>query len=101
MGKSQESRTYFDAMIEDKLPPSEDELIKNEEVEDTQVEVEYTTREDYIRCACDSLNAADNYNALTQEENQIIKRIKWRCLLILDELVQEMHDELFGIEKEQ
>jgi len=53
-------------MIEDKLP-SEDEP-----KEDEQIEVEYTTREDYIRCACDALNAADNYNPLTQERKSVV-----------------------------
>lgn len=82
-------------MTEDKLPPTEDEELSSEE----PLNVEYTTREDYIRCACDSMNAADNYNPLTKEENDMVKRIKLKCLLILDELVTEMYDELFAIEK--
>lgn len=75
-------------MIEDKLP-SEDEP-----KEDEQIEVEYTTREDYIRCASDALNAADNYNPLTQIDTARVRRIKWRCLVILDEMTAEMYDEL-------
>jgi len=72
-------------MTEDKLPPEE---------ESADIEVKYTTREDYIRCACDAMNAADNYNPLTQIDSARVKRIKWRCLVILDEMTAEMYDEL-------
>lgn len=76
-------------MIEDKLP------------EDTDlVDVELTTREEYIACAYNAMNAADTYNAITKIDADRVKRIKRKCLRIIDEMVGEMYSELFSDEDE-
>lgn len=57
--------------------------------------LEFTTREEYINCACNCLNAAGEINAMTGEETEKINGIKRKCISIIDMCVTEMYDELF------
>jgi hypothetical protein len=70
--------------------------------EDSEIQVEFTTREEYIGCAYSALLAvADLDTGLMNKVNQNrIKRIRRMCLRILDDCVKEMHDELFETEEE-
>lgn len=70
--------------------------------EDAEIQVEFTTREEYIGCAYSALLAvADLDTGLMNKVNQNrIKRIRRMCLRILDDCVKEMHDELFETEEE-
>ena len=70
--------------------------------EDSEIQVEFTTREEYIGCAYSALlSVADLDTGLMNKVNQNrIKRIRRMCLRILDDCVKEMHDELFETEEE-
>lgn len=78
-------------MTEDKLPLEE---------EQADIEVEFTTREEYIGCCYNAMNAADTYNAITKSDSDRVRRIKRKCLRIIDSLVCEMYDELFDDDDE-
>lgn len=85
-------------MTEDKLPPEDSETPQDEpEV----IEFELTTREEYIRCATESLSATDSFNAMTNYEHNQKKRILRRCMAIIDMLTAEMYDELFDNRQEE
>jgi hypothetical protein len=56
--------------------------------------VEFTTREEYINCACYALATVETINTMTASDTAKVNRIKRKCLKIIDELVCEMFDEL-------
>jgi hypothetical protein len=58
-------------------------------------EVEFTTREEYIMCSVNALNAVSEMNCMTAEDTKRQKRITRKCLKIIDSMVDEMYDELF------
>jgi hypothetical protein len=62
--------------------------------------LEFTTREEYITCACNALNSTESIDAMTAADKARLNRIRRKCLLILDELVNEMFAELFESEEE-
>jgi hypothetical protein len=70
--------------------------------ETSEIDVEFTTREEYIGCAYSALMAiGDLDSGLMNKVNQNrVKRIRRMCLRILDDCVKEMHDELFETEEE-
>ena len=76
-----------------------DEIIGTESAE---VEVEFTTREEYIGCAYSSIVAVSDMDSglMNKTDQARIKRIRRMCLRILDECVKEMHDELFETDEE-
>lgn len=57
--------------------------------------LEFTTREEYITCACNALNSTESIDAITATSKARLSRIRRKCLLILDAMVREMYDELF------
>jgi hypothetical protein len=59
-------------------------------------EVEFTTREEYITCSVNALNAVAEMNCMTKADNTRKERITRKCLRILDDMVGEMYDELFN-----
>ena len=63
--------------------------------EETEWEVEATTREDYINCACNVLNAIGESNPMTQADTARQKRIQKKCLKIISFYVDEMYEEVF------
>lgn len=67
-----------------------------------EVEVEFTTREEYIGCAYSALVAVSDLDPglMNKMDQNRIKRIRRMCLRILDDCVKEMHDELFDNEEE-
>jgi 20S proteasome alpha/beta subunit len=72
------------------------------EVEETEQEgiVEFTTREEYILCAVNCLNAVAENNTMTKADAERVKRVTRKCLKIIDHLSSEMYDELFDEDEE-
>jgi hypothetical protein len=81
---------------------SEEEKIEFNEPIEEDIEIEFTTREEYIGCAFNAIMAVSDmdYGLLNKTGQERIKRIRRMCLRILDECVKEMHDELFENEEE-
>lgn len=75
---------------------------ETQQSEPVEIEVEFTTREEYIGCAFNAIMAVSDmdYGLLNKTGQARIKRIRRMCLRILDECVKEMHDELFENEEE-
>lgn len=69
---------------------------------ETEIEVEYTTREEYIGCAYSAIVAVSDMDIglMNKTEQARVRRIRRMCLRILDECVKEMHDEIFENEEE-
>lgn len=63
--------------------------------------LEFTTREEYITCACNALNSTESIDAMTAADKARLNRIRRKCLRILDAMVIEMHDELFDLPEEE
>lgn len=74
--------------------------MENEEPIEEDGILEFTTREEYITCACNALNSTESIDAMTAADKARLNRIRRKCLLILDSMVGEMYDELFDQEKE-
>lgn len=70
--------------------------------ESSEIDVEFTTREEYIGCAYNGIMAVSDMDLgmMNKKDQSRIKRIRRMCLRILDECVKEMHDELFENEEE-
>ncbi len=68
--------------------------------EETEGVFEPTTREEYINCACNAINAVSEFNALTKADSDRQKRIMRKCMRILDEYTSEMYDEIFEADEE-
>jgi hypothetical protein len=79
------------------IPPPE-EPAEVEETEDGIVE--FTTREEYINCAVNCLNAVAETNTMTKADAERVKRVTRKCLKIIDHLCSEMYDELFDEDEE-
>jgi len=84
-----------------------EEIKKTEEkkediVAEAEVDVEYTTRTDYISCAFYSISAVEGLDVglMTKEDAKRIKRILRKSLRIIDDCINEMHDELFEDDEE-
>lgn len=63
--------------------------------------IEFTTREEYITCACNALNSTESIDAMTAVDKARLNRIRRKCLLILDSMISEMYSELFESEDEE
>ena len=63
--------------------------------------VEFTSREEYISCAVNCLNAVAEVSTMTAEDSKRKNRITKRCLKIIDSLSLEMYDELFETEEDE
>ena len=76
--------------------PTEEEIIQEEEVL-LEGEVEMTTRADYISCAFYAISAIEGMDTgiMSKEGARRIKRILRKSLRIIDDCINEMHDELF------
>jgi hypothetical protein len=71
--------------------------------EDESLELEYTTRIDYISAAFYSISAVEGIDLLllTKEESRKIKRILKKSVRIIESCISEMYDELFDEDKDE
>jgi hypothetical protein len=74
--------------------PTEDEIIQEEQLL-LEGEVEMTTRSDYISCAFYAISAIEGMDTGIMSKEGAIKRILRKSLRIIDDCINEMHDELF------
>jgi len=81
----------MDKELEEPTP----EEVEKEEV--PELDVEYTTRTDYISCAFYAISSVEGLDTgiMTKEDAKRIKRIMRKSLRIIDDCINEMHDELF------
>lgn len=76
-------------------------MAEDSEIEQEQESIlEFTTREEYITCACNALNSTESIDAMTASDKARLNRIRRKCLKILDSMVGEMYDELFDQDEE-
>jgi len=85
--------------MDEQLEPTPEE-IQQEEV--PELDVEYTTRADYIACAFYAISSVEGLDTgiMTKEDAKRIKRIMKKSLRIIDDCINEMHDELFEDEED-
>ena len=71
--------------------------------EEESLEVEYTTRIDYISAAFYSISAVEGIDLLllTKEESRKIKRILKKSVRIIESCISEMYDEIFDEDKDE
>ena len=83
------------------LQESQDKPLEAEIEED--VELEYTTRTDYITCAYSAISAVEGMDTqiMSKEDAKRIKRIIRKSLMIIDDCITEMYDELFERNEEE
>lgn len=60
-----------------------------------EIEVEFTSRSEYISCAYYAIEAVEGMNVMSKADADRKLRIQRKCLKIIDSLITEMHDELF------
>lgn len=67
-----------------------------------EIDVEYTTRVDYISAAFYSISAVEGIDLLmmSKEDAKKIKRILKKSVRIIDSCISEMYDELFEEDEE-
>lgn len=70
---------------------------EQEQPEEDEAVVEFTSREDYIASCYYCISAVDGFDTglMTKEDQRRVQRIQRKCLRILDECVNEMYDEIF------
>ena len=81
---------------------SDDLTTKEAETPDEEIdgEIEYTTREEYILCAVNAMNAVAEIDPMEKSGISRKNRIIRKCLRIIDDMVGEMYDELFSEDEE-
>jgi len=82
-------------MSDDLEIKKEDEPVTDADLE--TVEVEYTTRSEYIQCAYFAISAVVDMDTglMNGEEKKRAKRIIRKSLMIIDDCITEMFDELY------
>ena len=90
------------------LTMAENDLNTNDENKVTdadldEVEVELTTRADYIQCAYFAISATDDMDTqlMSKEQARKIKRIRRKAIDIIDDCITELHDELYEPEPDE
>jgi hypothetical protein len=60
-------------------------------------EIETTSRSEYVMCAANALQAIDGIDEMVQTEagRNRIKRIRFKSVKIIDNIINELYDELF------
>ena len=82
----------------------EEKIVTQEEVNELdEIEVEYTTRIDYISAAFYSISSVEGIDLLmmSKEDAKKIKRILKKSIRIIDSCLSEMYDELFEEDKDE
>jgi hypothetical protein len=85
--------------IPEQIEPTPEEI---EQEQIPELDVEYTTRADYIGCAYYAISSVKGLDTgiMTKEDAKRIKRILRKSLRIIDDCINEMHDELFEDEED-
>ena len=75
---------------------------KDEPVEEMDGEIEFTYTIDYLNGACTALATMDDIDTaiMNKRDEQRVKRIRRKCLRIIDTCINEFYDELFESEEE-
>ncbi len=68
-----------------------------EETEEEEIEVELTTRAEYIQSAYFAISSVESLDTgiMTKEDARRIKRIIRRSIEIIDDCIQELHNEIY------
>jgi hypothetical protein len=79
---------------------NKDEKLPNEVTEETFTEegiVEFTSASEYIASAYYAIASVEDADTalMTKEDEKRVKRIKRKCIKIIDICITEMYDELF------
>jgi len=80
-------------MAEKEAPIIDDQ--EDEDDEDLEFDVEFTSREEYFTSCATLIQIADMINPMTSDESILKKNILRRCYKIIDVMSAEMYDELF------
>jgi hypothetical protein len=82
----------------EKAKNTPDEVV--EEIEEDGI-IEYTTREEYISSCFYAISSLEGFDTgmMSKTDANKINKIRKRCLLIIDSMVNEMYDELFNVEQ--
>lgn len=84
--------------MEEQKPIIQEEISEIEE----GIDIEYTTRLDYISAAFYSISSVEGIDLLmmSKEDAKKIKRILKKSVRIIDSCISEMYDELFEEDEE-
>lgn len=79
------------------------EELNEEIVEGEEIEVEYTTRLDYIQGAYFCLSAVEDLDTaiMNKEDEKRVKRIRRKSIRIIDDCLNEMYNELFETDEDE
>jgi len=69
------------------------EKVAEEPIE--EFEIELTTRQEYIMCACEAYSTIAESNPMTKDSQKTVNEIKEKCIKIIAFYVDEMYEELF------
>ena len=81
---------------EEKIEQPAEELVE-------EVEVEYTTRGDYISAAYFAISSVEGIDTqiMSKEDAKRIKRIIRKSIMIIDDCITEMYNELYEDDAEE
>ena len=81
---------------------NEEQKLPDEVTEEQEGIVEFTSTSEYICSAYYAIASVEDADTalMTKEDEKRVKRIKRKCLKIIDICVSEMYDELFESDEE-
>jgi hypothetical protein len=76
---------------------SKEELELPEQYEEGEIDIEYTSRSEYITSAYSAISAVEGMDTqiMSKEDAKRVKRIIRKSLMIIDDCITEMYDELY------
>lgn len=89
-------------MSEEILNVGEEE-VNDSELPEQEIEVEYTTRSEYIAAAYSAISAVEGMDTqiMSKEDAKRVKRIIRKSLMIIDDCITEMYDELYEKDEDE
>ena len=81
--------------MEEQPLPEQDEI--------NEIEVEYTSRAEYISSAYSAISAVEGMDTqiMSKEDAKRVKRIIRKSLMIIDDCITEMYDELYEKDEDE
>ena len=81
--------------VEVPLPEQEEEI--------GEIEVEYTSRSEYISSAYSAISAVEGMDTqiMSKEDAKRVRRIIRKSLMIIDDCITEMYDELYEKDEDE